>query len=142
MRSTRSFAAPRWLAVLAAATALAVLVPSAGAAPGGPWDCIRANESGGTTDTAGNYADPDGGAYQFLDSTWQSLGRSGSAEDASPGEQDAAAIELQARSGWGQWTTAAECGATGDGGDYGTPSPGEEEPATPRQAHSGVGLTG
>jgi hypothetical protein len=66
--------------------------------------CIRQLESGN------NYAAPNGGAYQFLDSTWQSLGYTGSAQDHPPAVQDQAARELQARSGWGQWTVAPRCG--------------------------------
>jgi len=66
--------------------------------------CIRQLESGN------NYSSPSGGAYQFLDSTWQSLGYSGSAQDHAPGVQDEGARRLQARSGWGQWSTAALCG--------------------------------
>jgi peptidoglycan hydrolase CwlO-like protein len=66
--------------------------------------CIRQLESGN------NYAAPGGGAYQFLDSTWQSLGYTGSAEDYPPAVQDQAARDLQARSGWGQWSTASRCG--------------------------------
>ena len=66
--------------------------------------CIRQLESGN------NYAAPNGGAYQFLDATWQSLGYTGSAQDHPPAVQDQAARELQARSGWGQWTVAPRCG--------------------------------
>lgn len=66
--------------------------------------CIRQLESGN------NYQSPGGGAYQFLDSTWQSLGYSGSAQDHPPEVQDKAARELLARSGWSQWTTAPLCG--------------------------------
>ena len=73
-------------------------------APGGTWDCIRALESGN------NYNSPGGGAYQFEDATWQSLGGTGHAQDAPPAEQDARAVELQQRSGWSQWTTAPRCG--------------------------------
>ncbi len=47
--------------------------------------CIRQLESGN------NYAAPNGGAYQFLDSTWQSLGYTGSAQDHPPAVQDQAA---------------------------------------------------
>jgi hypothetical protein len=72
--------------------------------PGGPWDCIRQLESGN------NYSAPGGGAYQFQDSTWHSLGHSGTASDASPQEQDAAAAQLQQQAGWDQWTTAKRCG--------------------------------
>ena len=66
--------------------------------------CIRQLESGN------NYKSPGGGAYQFLDSTWQSLGYSGSAQDHPPAVQDKAARELLARSGWSQWSTAPLCG--------------------------------
>lgn len=66
--------------------------------------CIRQLESGN------NYSSPGGGAYQFLDSTWQSLGYSGTASDYPPHVQDEAARKLLARSGWSQWTTAPLCG--------------------------------
>ena len=69
-----------------------------------PFACIRQLESGG------NYRDPGGGAYQFQDATWQSLGYSGSAEDAPPAVQDEAARKLQARDGWDPWTVAPLCG--------------------------------
>ena len=71
---------------------------------GGTWDCIRQLESGN------NYSSPGGGAYQFLDSTWHAMGYSGTASDAPPAEQDAAAVKLQQQSGWDQWTTAKRCG--------------------------------
>jgi septal ring factor EnvC (AmiA/AmiB activator) len=71
---------------------------------GGVWACIRQMESGD------NYSSPGGGAYQFLDSTWHSLGQSGTASDAPPWVQDAMAVALQQRSGWSQWTTAPLCG--------------------------------
>jgi multidrug efflux pump subunit AcrA (membrane-fusion protein) len=71
---------------------------------GGTWACIRQMESGD------NYSEPGGGAYQFLDSTWHSLGQPGTASDAPPWVQDAMAVELQQRSGWSQWTTAPMCG--------------------------------
>lgn len=75
------------------------------ATPGAdPFACVRQLESGN------NYASEGGGAYQFLDSTWQSLGYSGSAEDAPPAVQDEAAQKLLARDGWSQWTTAPLCG--------------------------------
>ena len=85
------------------APAAALLAPVP-AATGEVWDCIRQLESGN------NYASPGGGAYQFLDSTWQSLGYSGTASQAPPAVQDEAAVRLQQRSGWSQWTTAPLCG--------------------------------
>lgn len=101
--------------VAAAASASASKAPPTSASSTAPprgggsnedaWECIRQLESGG------NYSDPGGGAYQFVDSTWQSLGYSGAAEDHPPAVQDAAARELQAREGWGPWpNTARMCG--------------------------------
>ncbi len=66
--------------------------------------CIRQLESGN------NYSSPSGGAYQFQDPTWQSLGYTGAAEDHPPATQDEGARKLQARSGWGQWSVAPLCG--------------------------------
>jgi peptidoglycan hydrolase CwlO-like protein len=71
---------------------------------GGTFACIRQLESGN------NYRSPGGGAYQFQDATWHGLGQDGSAQDAPPETQDAMAVELQRRSGWSPWTTAAACG--------------------------------
>ena len=66
--------------------------------------CIRQLESGN------NYKSPGGGAYQFQDATWRSLGYSGDPADAPPAVQDEAARKLQARDGWTPWTTAPLCG--------------------------------
>lgn len=71
---------------------------------GGTFACIRQMES------SDNYSAAGGGAYQFLDSTWHSLGQPGTASDAPPWVQDAMAVALQQRSGWSQWTTAPLCG--------------------------------
>ncbi len=68
---------------------------------GGVWAALRNCESGG------NYAEDSGngfyGAYQFSLATWRGLGYSGYPNQASASAQDAAAAQLQARSGWGQW---------------------------------------
>lgn len=75
-------------------------------APGGIWSCMRQFES------SNNYRAGGGGAYQIREPTWRSLGGTGRAEDADPATQDAMAIRLQQRSGWGQWPTVARrCGA-------------------------------
>jgi peptidoglycan hydrolase-like protein with peptidoglycan-binding domain len=68
---------------------------------GGVWAALRQCESGGnySTSTGNGF----GGAYQFSQSTWNSLGMSGSPATASPAQQDAAAQKLQAQSGWGPW---------------------------------------
>jgi resuscitation-promoting factor RpfA len=84
---------------------------------GGIWACIRRLESGN------NYAANTGngyfGAYQFLPGSWNSAVSgagypqyaNGRADLAPPAAQDAAAMWLQAHSGWGQWSTASRCGA-------------------------------
>lgn len=100
------------VAVVAAAPAAprspAPATPAPSPAPAGSADatfaCIRQLESGN------NYSSPGGGAYQFQDATWQSLGYKGRAQDAPPAVQDEAARKLQARDGWGPWTTAPLCG--------------------------------
>lgn len=82
--------------------------PVGGAVGGGGWSCIVTHESGGdyrAVNPNGHY-----GAYQFSDATWASVGGHGHASDASPTEQDQRARMLQARSGWGQWSTAPGCG--------------------------------
>ncbi len=70
------------------------------------WTCIRQRES------SGNYRSEGGGAYQFRQDTWESVGGTGRPQDAEPETQDAKAMQLQQRSGWSQWTTARGCGAT------------------------------
>lgn len=76
-------------------------VVTVSAPPGDVWAALRECESGG------NYAEDTGngfyGAYQFAAGTWTDLGYSGLPSDAPPAVQDAAAQQLQARSGWGQW---------------------------------------
>ena len=81
------------------------------------WACIRERESGGdySTNTGNGYS----GAYQFLPGTWNAAVTgagypqyaNGEAWEAPPYVQDAAAQWLQIHSGWGQWSTAAGCGA-------------------------------
>ena len=70
-----------------------------------PWPALRQCESNS------NYGDDTGngyyGAYQFNLGTWRSLGLGGLPSQASAGQQDQAAAELQARRGWGQWPTCA-----------------------------------
>jgi len=70
------------------------------------WSCIRNAESG---DVYNDPSEPQG-AYGILDSTWQSLGYSGSPYEASASEQDAAALELYRQYGWQPWGTRYTCG--------------------------------
>jgi hypothetical protein len=81
---------------------------ASGGSNAGVWACIREKESGGdyTANTGNGYY----GAYQFLESTWLSVGGTGYPNEAPPAVQDALAQVLQQRSGWGQWSTARLCG--------------------------------
>ena len=73
---------------------------------GGVWLELRECES------SDNYQDDTGngfyGAYQFLWSTWSSLGYPGRPDLAPPWMQDEAAERDQAVSGWGQWQACSE----------------------------------
>lgn len=79
----------------------AAFATGAAAATADDFRRLRQCESGG------NYAINTGngfyGAYQFDRSTWNGLGYSGTANQASPATQDAAAARLQAQRGWSPW---------------------------------------
>jgi hypothetical protein len=84
------------------ATVLTTSVPRSNASSetGDVWWALALCESGGANvDTGNGYS----GYFQFLDSTWRSVGYSGRAVDYGYETQVAAAQTLQARSGWGQW---------------------------------------
>ncbi len=76
---------------------------SGGGGAGGSLASIRNCESGGdySTDTGNGFY----GAYQFDQSTWESVGGSGSPASASPAEQDKRAAALMAQSGSSPWPT-------------------------------------
>ena len=88
-----------------AAADVAAMAASASAATAGDFAALRQCESGGNyrINTGNGYY----GAYQFALGTWRGLGYSGMPHQAAPATQDAAARELQARSGWGQWPACA-----------------------------------
>lgn len=74
------------------------------AAPGSFQSCVLSHESGGNY-SAVNPSSGAGGAYQFLPSTWASLGMPGSPQDASPAQQDQAFQELYAQQGSAPWAS-------------------------------------
>ncbi len=82
-------------------------VPAAAAtsSSGDDFARLRQCESGGdySDDTGNGYY----GAYQFSESAWQGLGYSGLPSDASPAQQDQAAQQLHAQSGWGPWPSCS-----------------------------------
>ena len=73
------------------------------AAPAGTgvWDQLAACESGGdwSINTGNGYH----GGLQFSQSSWEAVGGSGTASQASREDQIARAEQLQARQGWGAW---------------------------------------
>ena len=78
------------------------------------WACIRRLESGDNYTESGD--EPEGGAYQFNETTWLSLGFSGTPAGSPAWVQDQAALALykwDARytwSPWSAWQTAPACG--------------------------------
>jgi hypothetical protein len=83
-----------------ARTAPATTTPAETPATGDVWWALALCESGGANvDTGNGYS----GYFQFLDSTWRSVGYSGRAVDHGYETQRAGAQTLQSRSGWGQW---------------------------------------
>lgn len=80
--------------------------PSSGssASPGSFQSCVLNAESGGNY-SAVNPSSGAGGAYQFLPSTWSSLGMPGSPQDASPAQQDQAFQQLYAQQGSAPWAS-------------------------------------
>lgn len=78
-------------------------------ASGGSFQsCVIQRESGGDP-SAVNAASGAGGLYQFLPSTWSSLGYSGSPQDASVATQNAAFNKLYAEDGTSPWAPSDGC---------------------------------
>ncbi|MEA2972149.1 MAG: resuscitation-promoting factor RpfB [Actinomycetota bacterium] len=96
--------------VPAAASGGSILAAASAPAPGPALSMDEAFAGIRQLESGNNYSSPSGGAYQFLDDTWQSLDYTGAAEDHPPAVQDEGARRLQARSGWGQWSVAPLCG--------------------------------
>jgi hypothetical protein len=66
--------------------------------------CVISHESGGNSHAV-NPSSGAGGLYQFLPSTWASLGYSGSPQDAPVSEQNAAFQKLHSEMGSSPWET-------------------------------------
>lgn len=118
-RHHKPSATGRRIATLAlAGTALPVggALLDAGVAHADILDEIARCESGGDPG-AQNAHSTASGTFQFLDSTWRSLGGSGSASNASPAEQRRMAEKLYAQQGTAPWNASKGCwGGSGASG--------------------------
>ncbi len=79
--------------------------PAAASSGSGVWDQLAQCEAGGnwSISTGNGYH----GGLQFSQSSWEAVGGSGSAANASREEQIARAEQLQARQGWDAWPTCS-----------------------------------
>ncbi|MPZ89935.1 MAG: hypothetical protein GEU81_18180 [Nitriliruptorales bacterium] len=79
--------------------------PAASSGGSGVWDQIAQCESGGSwsTNTGNGYY----GGLQFSQSSWEAVGGSGRADQASREEQIARAEQLKAQQGWGAWPSCS-----------------------------------
>jgi len=75
---------------------------------GGYESCVISRESGGNA-RAVNSSSGAGGLYQFLPSTWHSLGYSGSPQNASVSTQRQAFQRLYAQAGTSPWSPSDGC---------------------------------
>jgi LysM repeat protein len=92
-------------AQLAASSSSAPAAATGSITPGSAYEaCVIAAESGGNP-AAVNASSGAGGEYQFLPSTWASLGYSGLPQDAPAAEQQQAFDRLYAQAGTSPWST-------------------------------------
>lgn len=106
----RNLAAISASGAFAVPTGLAATATPAEAGPPGGWGAIIACESGGNARVQ-NSSSTASGLFQFLDSTWRSVGGSGRAKDASVAEQYRRAEILYAQSGTTPWNASRSCWA-------------------------------
>ena len=108
-------------ALVIGGAAVGAMAMPANAAPSTDLGAIKQCESGGNYQAV-NASSGASGAYQFLASTWQSMGATtagyATAADAPAAVQDKAAAELMARSGASQW----ECSGMIASGSYSAPA--------------------
>jgi LysM repeat protein len=95
-------------ATAAPAAAAAAPATTAYTGSGGFQSCVIQAESGGNA-SAVNPTTGAGGLYGFLPSTWAALGYSGSPQDASVAEQNAAFAKEYAQGGAGAWAPYDGC---------------------------------
>ncbi|GGC78719.1 transglycosylase [Tersicoccus solisilvae] len=121
----------RGAAVLALTGAgVAVTGTQANAADEATWDRVAQCESGGnwSTNTGNGYT----GGLQFVQSTWEANGGTGSPANASKSQQIAVAERVLATQGWGAWPVcSAQAGATGAAAN---PTPVQQAPQVQVQA--------
>lgn len=100
------------LVVVVASVTIAAARPAAADPSASNWAALRQCESSGdySTNTGNGYY----GAYQFDQSTWDSVGGAGLPSDASPAEQDYRALYLYRMRGWSPWTCATLAGLVED----------------------------
>lgn len=95
-------------------------IAGANAASTSTWDSLAQCESGGnwSTNTGNGYA----GGLQFSPSTWSAFGGSGSASNASKGEQIQVAERVLAEQGWGAWPSCSASTGIAASGEASTPT--------------------
>jgi LysM repeat protein len=101
-------AAPAPAAPAPAAPAPAAPATTSYTGSGGFQSCVIQAESGGDA-SAVNASTGAGGLYGFLPSTWHALGYSGSPQDASVAEQNAAFAQEYSQGGAGAWAPYDGC---------------------------------
>lgn len=125
-------------AALALAAGLSAVPANAADTGNATLEAIKQCESGGDY-TAVNASSGASGAYQFLDSTWQSLSASAgysTASSAPESVQDAAALELYAAQGSTPWAASESCWAGAVGTTEASDSSAEDEAAAEDTATS------
>lgn len=125
-------------AALALTAGLSAVPANAADTGNATLEAIKQCESGGDY-TAVNASSGASGAYQFLDSTWQSLSAAAgysTASSAPESVQDAAALELYAAQGSAPWAASEPCWAGAVGTTEASDSSAEDEAAAEDTATS------
>lgn len=134
----RSSVAARVAVAAAVVSVPPVLAPPANAGPPGGWGPIIACESGGNP-RAQNPTSSASGLFQFIDSTWRSVGGTGRAKDASVAEQYRRAERLYASRGTQPWNASRSCWAGKVGASTAQARTGRPESPPAARAEAAVG---